>query len=103
MNPNQMTATEIAAQATTAQIIAGIDTAFRNIANGTDRAGWSAMHAKLTEALRIKRAASRTITAPAPKYRPRHASKRLAFNGMTADGLASYGAPTTMTYPGWNA
>jgi hypothetical protein len=102
MNPNQMTPTEIAAQATTAQIIAGIDTALRNITTSTDRAGWSAMHAKLNEALRIKRTASPAITAPAPKYRPLHASKRMAFNGLTADGLASYGAPTTMTYPGWN-
>ena len=89
MNPHTMTASEIAAQATTAQIINGIDRATQGLMTGTQTAGWVALLAKLNEALRLQ-ITPRTIQAPARRYATRHAGTGAEFVSVQADGLAVY-------------
>lgn len=90
MNPSTMSVNEIAAQATTAQIIDGINRAQQALMTGTNTEGWAKMHAKLNEALRIKLTPNRAIQAPAATYRPRHRSHRVELAGVERDGLARY-------------
>jgi hypothetical protein len=89
MNPHTMSVNEIAAQATTTQIIAGIDRATQGLMTGTQTAGWVALLAKLNEALRIQ-VTPRTIQAPAATYRSRHASTRAEYIRTEANGLVAY-------------
>jgi hypothetical protein len=90
LNPNTMSVNEIAAEATVAQIVAGITRVHESLLGavmaGHDTAEWAKMHAKLVEALRLK-------TAPRRIQAPESTSRSVRFVGIGVDGLATYRGP----------